>query len=266
MVLGFKEYIAEKLIVFGKGAKYGQVVFLVGGAGSGKGFAISKYIEGEKFKVRDVDEWKRLFLKIDSLEKKYPEIRGLNLRNPNDVFKLHTFVKQRDIKMKTFDLLLQDKKADHLPNLIFDETLKDMDNLYVFISKLIGIGYEPKNIHIVWVLTPYEQAVKQNAARSRQVPMDILLDTHEGVANNMFDIMSNRVAAIGPSLVNGDIVVVYNNPDSIDYYPDKRNIRSFQYVKVKESGHPIDKKKAASVLDKMQNFVPRTSSASRIFT
>ena len=45
----------EKQIIVGKGAKYGQIIFLAGGAGSGKGFAISHFLEGSKFKVRDVD-------------------------------------------------------------------------------------------------------------------------------------------------------------------------------------------------------------------
>ena len=31
--------LEEKLIVYGGGKRYGQIVFLAGGAGSGKGFA-----------------------------------------------------------------------------------------------------------------------------------------------------------------------------------------------------------------------------------
>ena len=60
----FKSYIdlIEKQIIIGKGKRYGQVVFMAGGAGSGKGFAIRNFIEGEKFKVRDVDEWKKSFI------------------------------------------------------------------------------------------------------------------------------------------------------------------------------------------------------------
>ena len=54
----FKQHLEEKVIVLGRGARYGQVVFLAGGAGSGKGFAISNFLEGTKFKVRDVDAWK----------------------------------------------------------------------------------------------------------------------------------------------------------------------------------------------------------------
>ena len=51
--------LEEKLILFNNGARYGQIVFLAGGAGSGKGFAIKNFMEGNKFKIRDVDEWKK---------------------------------------------------------------------------------------------------------------------------------------------------------------------------------------------------------------
>ena len=61
---GFKSFLTEKQIIIGKGAKYGQVIFLAGGAGSGKGFAIQYFIDGNKFKIRDVDSWKEAFLKI----------------------------------------------------------------------------------------------------------------------------------------------------------------------------------------------------------
>ena len=35
--------LAEKLIMFNQGKKYGQVVFMAGGAGSGKGFASKNF-------------------------------------------------------------------------------------------------------------------------------------------------------------------------------------------------------------------------------
>jgi len=34
-----QEYLEEKLVLINNGKKYGQIVFLAGGAGSGKGFA-----------------------------------------------------------------------------------------------------------------------------------------------------------------------------------------------------------------------------------
>ena len=80
MQLQFLEYIqkrdfeaysvlSEKLITFNNGSKYGQIVFLAGGAGSGKGFAIDNYLSGNDFKIRDVDELKIAFQKLDGMGK-----------------------------------------------------------------------------------------------------------------------------------------------------------------------------------------------------
>ena len=92
-----EQYLEEKLILYNQGKRYGQIVFLAGGAGSGKGFAVRNFMEKEKFKVRDVDEWKRAFMEIADTTKKYPEIKGLNLKNSKDVLKLHHFVKHKGI-------------------------------------------------------------------------------------------------------------------------------------------------------------------------
>ena len=176
----FKQYLEEKVIVLGRGARYGQVVFLAGGAGSGKGFAISNFLEGTKFKVRDVDAWKSSFLKLSKIKNKYAKLRRLNLRKPKDVFKLHQFIKEKGIKDKTLDLMLGQAKEGRLPNIMFDVTLKDRGDINETIPALIQSGYDPANIHIVWVLTNYHIAVQQNKDRSRVVPDDVLLKTHEG--------------------------------------------------------------------------------------
>ena len=55
--------------MYNNGKRYGQIVFLAGGAGSGKGFAIDKFMEGDKFKIRDVDELKLAFQKLSRLDK-----------------------------------------------------------------------------------------------------------------------------------------------------------------------------------------------------
>ncbi len=158
----FKEYItemqelAEKLLIIGKGKKYGQVVFLAGGAGSGKGFSIANFMEGDKFKVRDVDVWKKAFIRIAELQNKYPEIQGLDLNKPKDVLTLHKWVKSKGIKEKTLDLLLNDVKQSHLPNIIFDVTLKDKNDITDIIPHLVESGYDAKNINIVcYFYLPY---------------------------------------------------------------------------------------------------------------
>ena len=59
----------EKLITFSGRAPYGQAVFMAGGAGSGKGFAIDNFVDAAGFKVRDVDEMKKAIAKLDQLGK-----------------------------------------------------------------------------------------------------------------------------------------------------------------------------------------------------
>ena len=57
-------------------------------------------MEKEKFKIRDVDEWKKSLMKMADLQGKHPEIKGLNLKNSKDVYKIHQFVKKAGIKDK----------------------------------------------------------------------------------------------------------------------------------------------------------------------
>ena len=64
-----EEQLDEKLITFSNRAPYGQIVFMAGGAGSGKGFAIDNFIDAAGFKVRDVDEMKKAHAKLDKLGK-----------------------------------------------------------------------------------------------------------------------------------------------------------------------------------------------------
>src|SRR6056300_203686 len=124
-----EDILNEKLITYGNRKPYGQIVFMAGGAGSGKGFAIKNFVDSASFKVRDVDEWKKAFMKLDDLKKKYPEVRNLDLKNPDDVYKLHMFVKKLGIKDKTLLLMLSQAESGRLPNILFDVTLKDMGDI-----------------------------------------------------------------------------------------------------------------------------------------
>lgn len=198
---------------------------------SGKGFVIKNFMEGRKYKVRDVDEWKKSFLKLEKLKGKWPEIRNLDLRNPKDVFQLHKFIKKKDIKNKTLDLLLTDLKQDRLPNIIFDVTLKEIDDISEVLPTLLQLGYDQKNVHLVWVLANYRIAVERNAERDRVVPEDILLHTHEGAARSVYDIITGRVKGLG---VDGKINVVLNNEENTIFYPKDYNY--FVQKKLKEWG------------------------------
>ena len=265
----------EKLIIYNNDKRYGQIVFLAGGAGSGKGFAIKNFMHNELFKIRDVDELKTAFQKLDELQKfttndlmkKYgsklsPEVyalvkkiliddnvslKNLDLRTPEHVFLLHMLVKATGAKEKTLDLILGGAKEKTLPNIIFDMTLKDMDELNSYLPKLIAVGYEPRNIHLTWVLTNYEVAIKNNQSRDRVVPSDILLQTHEGAAKTVLDLVKSGL----PKEVDGSFYVILNNRENTTYYTDKngkeiknsrfgeKTVKDFLYLTLKKSGKSI---------------------------
>jgi len=244
----------EKLVVFGGGAKYGQIVFMSGGAGSGKGFASKSFMESEKFKIRDVDEWKKAYLALAKLKGANPEIANYDLRNPKDVGKLHIFVKNKRIKNNTLEMLLSDLKADRLPNIIFDITGKDISDFQDSMPHLIDAGYDPKNIHLAWVLTDFKVSYTANVTRDRVVPADVFLDTHKGASETMKYLLDNKRMPRG---ADGRFVVILNNRDNTIFFNtgetykggivDLKNqkkkggagVKGFYYLTVKDAGKPF---------------------------
>lgn len=286
MKLLFSEYIQqtdyeayqsllEKLIMYNNGKRYGQIVFLAGGAGSGKGFAINKFMEGDKFKVRDVDELKLAFQKLDNigkittdqLLKKYGDklsvndkdlvqkelidkditLSQLDLKNPTHVYILHILVRATGAKNKTLDLILDNAKEGILPNILFDTTFADMDDMNTYIPMLLKIGYKSTDIHVTWILTNYEIAIQNNAKRSRVVPQDILLKTHRGAAKTVVSLVRTGF----PREINGGIYVVLNNPENTmfivnpktgEHYRDIKGnkvVGDFMYLTLKRPGKQI---------------------------
>ena len=248
--------LEEKLIVYGGGKKYGQIVFLAGGAGSGKGFASEKFMQKDLFRVRDVDEWKKAFIKLSADMKRYSELKGLNLRNPDDVFKLHMAVKKMGIKGRSLQLLLRDVRPDRLPNIMFDITFKDTDEIDEAMPMLLRAGYQPRDIHITWVLTNYHIAVKQNKERDRVVPDDIMIATHTGAATSMYNVIKGNL----PRGVDGQVNIVLNNRNntimfkSSDFADKKvQNVQDFEYFRIKREGQRIDTSEKA--LEKVMTWV-----------
>ncbi len=287
MKLKFSEYVdlkdykafqlIEKQILYNNGAKYGQIVFLAGGAGSGKGFAIKHFMQGSEFKVRDVDELKIAFQKLDALGKfttqdllnKYGDkisekdkeliqrelldknlkMNQLDLKTPSHVYILHILIRATDVKNKTLDLMLTGAEKGQLPNLIFDSTFKEVTDMTDVLPKLFAAGYEAKNIHVSWVLTNYQIAIKNNKTRSRVVPEDILFATHVGAAQTVYNLVSKSM----PPEVQGGVYVILNNPENTIFildpktnkpYRDKKDnpvVKDFKYLVLKEPGKPAKK-------------------------
>ena len=264
-----EEQLDEKLITFSNRAPYGQIVFMAGGAGSGKGFAISNFIDSAGFKVRDVDEMKTAVGKLDQLGKfsvdawykKYSDKlsekdrahveefvvgKGMSiadvaddLKNPNNVMSLHLIVDAMGLKDKWLISMLSGKNnKETLPNLLFDITAKKVSSITSVLNPLINAGYDANNIHLIWVLTDYHLAVSNNKGRDRVVPDDILLGTHEGAAKTIWSILTKGL----PKGLNGRIDVILNNRENTVTYKDSKGnemkgaVKGFLSLPVKKQG------------------------------
>lgn len=301
----FKQYILNEKqieIIGTKGNKYGNVIFLAGGGASGKGFARENFIHGEQYyKVRDIDEYKKAFIKLSQMTDKYPELKNLKLTKPEDVGKLHAFVSKRKIKDRTLNYVLQDLKQDRLPNLIFDITFQWIKKVVDPVERLIKLGYNPKDINLIWILTDYKIAVAQNLNpdRGRIVPADILLQSHEGAALNMYDIIKRGVGGLGRDKLDGKIAVILGGKDNTIYWKDKDGneiktkpsieaykkiygkepknvekfmkpkpvIKGFKYIVVKEKGKALESNK--EILTQLHKWItdniPQTYNTSNIW-
>jgi len=186
-------------------------------------------------------------------------IKDLDLTKAEDVYKLHVFVDKLGIKDKTLNQMLDGmEKPEILPNIMFDITAAKPNDIAKFMPKLLMSGYNPANIHIVWILTNYKIALSNNLdpSRGRIVPEDIMLFTHKGAAQTMYD----YIGGYGKKLaINGQICVVLNNRENTIYYGDtnkterissitgKKNdgvIKDFKYLTLKDRGKKIKKEKS----------------------
>ena len=270
-----EEQLDEKLITYNNRKPYGQVVFLAGGAGSGKGFAGSNFLDSAGFKVRDVDEMKKQLqvmnrigkIDVGTIIRKYGKkikpkdmdlinkvfnsetatgikqtLRNLDLKNPDHVYVLHLLVKSMGIKEKSLMYLLKGKdNPETLPNIMFDITAKDLSDITDVIPQLKKAGYDAKNIHLTWILTNYVTAMKNNKSRARMVPEDILLKTHEGAANTVWSLITRAL----PKGMNGRVDVILNNPQHTVFYTDedgktiKGAVKGFLSLPIKKAGGGI---------------------------
>ncbi len=265
--------LEEKLITLGNKPypKFGHIVFLAGGGGSGKGFILKKLI-GIEGAVSDVDELKRLIQKTPSLIKKVKDETGedisasnFSMKNPENVGKLHNIVSDHlQIDKKKQGALFTSAflaNPDRKPNIIFDVTLKDIEKFAKYSEQVVKMGYDKKNIHIIWIVNEIEIALKQNKERDRTVPAEILINTHRGVSQTMADIIN-----MGKNLkryMDGDIVFVFNKVN-VDTEMQKSDfggsyLTKANYVYVKKTGKQVNSIKdiQADVRRQISQYVPK---------
>lgn len=275
-MLTFNEYddLTEALITFAGKAypKFGNVVIMAGGAGSGKGFVLDKLVGMEGFKF-DVDELKKLAMKAPLLNKRVEaefgvKLSDLNLKEPNDVFKMHAIIgdalKLDDKKAQSMYTSVMAADPDRKPNLIFDVTLKDLRKLESITRAVKNLGYSNEKIHIVWVVNDIEIAKAQNAKRDRTVPVEILVNTHRGVSATMNDIV--RMGKQLDRYMDGDIVFAFNKVGvDTEVKTSGRGgmfVVDADYFYVKKSGKkPISFEKISNEIKrKISDYVPKDAS------
>jgi predicted kinase len=261
--------LTEALITFAGQAypKFGNVIILAGGAGSGKGFIKNKLIGAEGYNF-DVDQLKSLSMRTPKIIERIKTEFGLDpskldLKKPEDVAKLHEIIGDSlnldDKRKQTVFASIMTAHPDRKPNLIFDVTLKDLRKLQNITRQVKTLGYENEKIHVVWIINDIEVAKKQNATRSRQVPVEILINTHRGASHTMHDIvnMGNDLK----NYIDGDIVFAFNKVkvDSDVEKSDKGGmyIKDAKYFYVKRSGKQVDQEKlTADIRAKISSYVP----------
>lgn len=263
-------YVA-KAITFGNKnyPSYGNAVMVGGGGGSGKGYQITQLfgIEGKRI---DVDKLKDFALENKLVQERIKEkygvdISGWTLDNPKQVSKLHEYLKginlnDRYIKMVKESAFLS--HSDRKPNLIFDKTLSSFSDFANLAISLQQIGYEKKNIHLVWVLNDYKMALTQNRNRKRKVDESILLSAHEETAANM-----KRIISFGDKIkqyMDGDFWISFNQA-KVDVEIEKSDFGGFYvkdavYLKIKETGGSMMPYEKISLIfkQKIKSYIPES--------
>lgn len=280
----FRETLLEKLLIVGGGQKYNQVVILAGGAGSGKGWVLKNVLGGD-WKVSDPDELKTALINISKkIEQGDPGLKdmfkrtrsaskvisSLNLRNPEDVTRLHFMVRDLGLDDKQlFTQLAANRTSGNKPNIVIDSTLKNPERGIETINMLKDAGYKPSDIHIVWVLTDYRIAVSQNYRRDRRVFNDILVATHVGAKKTMTELV---IKDYGKMAINGDVAVVFGGVaekvnakgeriSSGGILKMKPGMESEPlYLRLKKAGDPnFNERAVLATLERAEKLAPKTA-------
>ena len=283
MIIDEQSVLLEKLITFGGRAypKSGQVVILAGGAGSGKGFAISNLL-GIEGKIFDVDALKHAIIDSEHLAQRVKEktgidVKKLSLKNPGDVKTLHqaladpafAYDKKHQAQAFTAISTIKFTGLEHKPNLIFDVTLKDITKFTNISDRVQMLGYPKENIHLVWVLADVEVARAQNLLRDRVIPDDILVQTHEGVSLTMKKLVSE--ADYLRKYMDGDMWIAFSGRGEAHLKSGPLGggfITDAKYYKIKAKGQkPMSPAELAKVVvddtdlvSKIKKMVPKINS------
>ncbi len=166
--------------------KEGWAVIMAGGAGSGKGFVISKSVLIDA-KVIDVDNIKKMYNKLISKKEGLPEGKlKWDLKDPKDVAELHRIIKEKGWREDVVNQFFTSNNK--LRNIIFDITGKSASTLTNYTKMVKDLGYE---VSLVWVVTNREVAIVRNLTRDRVVPENQFHAIHNQVNDTILPFLKD---------------------------------------------------------------------------
>ena len=146
-----------------------KAFFLAGGPGSGKSYVVKRGTGGLGLKVVNSDDVFEKYLKDAGLSMKMPKSE----EEPRD--------KLRD-KAKSVTKSRMTNYVEGRLGLIIDGTGKEYDKIAKQATQLKQLGYD---VHMIFVNTSLETALKRNAKRERTVPRSIATKSWKTVQSNM---------------------------------------------------------------------------------
>lgn len=217
----------------------GWIVVMAGGSGSGKGFVFDTLVPFHGKKL-DPDELKPYVIKTSEIMGdtiKFKDGSSVNLEdagiyppynmsNPDFVSLIHNHPLTKRLKKQQKDTLYRaasSSDASRRPNIIFDTTLDELSKIEAIVDTYKPLGYK---IAVVYVFTPIDTAVDQNAARARKVPKEVLLEIHRGVYKTLPKLIAdtNLVSQIDEIWVVQQYHVNSKDKKSLADYIKKNNV------------------------------------------
>ena len=193
-MIDFQQYIAEGVYdpnIF-------KAFFLAGGPGSGKSWVSERTLSGMGLKVINSDS---VFAR--ALEK---EKMSLNFANYDE----KEIARRDDIRAKAkartgvqLKLALEGRLG-----LILDSTARDVSRIEQEANTMKHIGYD---VHMVFVNTSLEVALKRNQMRARKLPDAVVISSHKQIQQNIGKLQN----LFGTS----NFIVVDNNKPAEDVNP-----------------------------------------------
>ena len=150
-----------------------KAFFLAGGPGSGKSYVVQRGAGGLGMKI----------VNSDDIFEKYIDDAGMTWKMNTKLGKEQEV--DRDKLRARAKEVANKQKANYVEGrlgLIIDGTGKDYDNITGKASKLRLLGYD---IHMIFVNTSLETALKRNAKRERTLPASIATKSWKNVQMNM---------------------------------------------------------------------------------